>query len=192
MWLSWALTLRPMGRKEGRLSPYLLLISPHEWCHLFASWYKWDWLEQGAWLICTHMPRDKPRQNSTWQGSENIYLRLVQLSRARKHYSLCMHAHAGVCVCVIVRCECFKSARKSLARGGKKANKCNLHSILFTKQPHTTPDDKINDGARLTVEHSPDSSSADWFEVDADPVVGGAIINISSVLVFALRPAEGL
>lgn len=82
--------------------------------------------------------------------------------------------HAWVRVCVFVRRECFESARKAL-QGGKKANKCNLHSILFRKQPHTTSDDKINDGACLSVKHSPDSNSTDWFEVDADPVIGGAL-----------------
>lgn len=76
-------------------------------------------------------------------------------------------------------------------KGGKKANKCNLHSILFTKQPHTTPDDKINDGASHR-------RALPWFKLHwliwggRRPCRWGAIINISSVLVCELRPAEGL
>lgn len=37
--------------------------------------------------------------------------------------------------------------KKGFEREGEKnAKKCNLHSNLFTKQPYTLTNDKINDG----------------------------------------------
>lgn len=37
--------------------------------------------------------------------------------------------------------------KKALSERGKKnAKKCNLHSNLFTEQPYTLTNDKINDG----------------------------------------------
>lgn len=55
----------------------------------------------------THAAR-QPGENQTWRGRENIHLRFVQLSHARKHYPLCacvcVGKHVCVCVCVIAGC----------------------------------------------------------------------------------------
>lgn len=111
--------------------------------------------------LCTHAAR-QPGENQTWRGRENIHLRFVQLSHARKHYPPCVRVRRRASMCVRDRTirKCFKSARKSF-EGRKKANKCNLHSNLFTKQPYKPSNDKINDGVRPLVKHSLDSDSSD-------------------------------
>ena len=74
-----------------------LLISPPEQCHLFAGWYKWDWLEQGLWLICAHVPHGTGEQ--TRPGGDEVHSSAV-CSALKCHKTL---SSSCVCVCVCNR-----------------------------------------------------------------------------------------
>lgn len=107
--------LVPCGQEARRLSPYLLLISPPEWCHLFAGWYKWDWLEQGAWLICAHMPRDNQEKIRPGGGGRTFIWGLsssLMPGNIILYVYVCvgMHVCVRVCVCLCV-CEWLQDTR---------------------------------------------------------------------------------
>lgn len=93
----------PHGQEAGRLSPYLLLISPPERCHLFAGWYKWDWLEQGGLIdLRTHVvqqPREKKKKkgkinkNQTWRGEEEHSSEVCPAPSCQKTLSSMLRLH---------------------------------------------------------------------------------------------------
>lgn len=95
----------PCGQEAWRLSPYPLLISPSQQCHLFAGWYKWEWLEQGVWLICACMPRDnqqKIRPGGEGEHSSEVWPALS-----------CQKTLSSVCEWLQI-CKRFKSTWKAL------------------------------------------------------------------------------
>lgn len=106
--------LCPVGRKQGDFHLIPLLISPSQQCHLFAGRYKWDWLEQGAWLICAHKQRDN--REKIRPGGERDHSSEVCPALS------CQKTLSSICVCVcrpMCMCEWLQDAHNALNQPGK-------------------------------------------------------------------------
>lgn len=109
------------------LSPYHLLIHPEHpspkcnAAHSFASWYKWEWLEQGLIDSSTH-PAWQDSRTFTWSSPEP------------PDGIKCMSLRACVCLCFA---EILPFCRSEPKKTNKNPHGSHLHSIVFAEKQHS-------------------------------------------------------